>query len=399
MKFKMLFISVFMLFCLAAQIFTVINIASADGCGVNPLGDTSGDTDFYVSKNQNSATSGGSPSPGASTETRAAVPLGTSVEQKKGNVTIESLNPDRISPQKAGSAIVWTANATNPDNVEMVYNFFLKGLGTNDELIEKTGWIAENRWTWNTSEADIGENQVQVWVKRLDAEEAENSKVQNYTIFNDNNSATNSEKQVADEAASTKKSTLAEMNPHPGGKTANSVVGESSTSKSSTTSSGMNGHPGGKTANIDVSKPRLAPDERNSAASAIAPSDGPIMSTQDPSTVTSDVMEVRGTWTVDLIDSGSTLKITLIQVGESITGMGDLIERNIMIPQTVKGTVTSNSLSLKSQAVIDEYVNDIDKSVSLYLEETDRTISGSYEMYSGDELMAKGNATASRFSS
>ena len=414
MKFKMLFISVLMLFCLAAQIFTVINIASADGCGVNPLGDTSGDTDFYVSKNQNSATSGGAPSPGASTETRAAVPLGTSVEQKKGNVTIESLNPDRISPQKAGSTIVWTANATNPDNVEMVYNFFLKGSATNDELIEKTGWIAENRWTWNTSEADIGENQVQVWVKRLGAEEAENSKVQNYTISAEaisvesnsvdnnsveNNSAATSDEQVADEAASTKKSTLAEMNPHPGGKTANSVVGESSTSKSSTTSSGMNGHPGGKTANIDVSKPRLAPDERNSAASAGALSDGPIMSTQDPSTLTSDIMDVGGKWTIDLIGSGCTLDITLIQTGESITGLGNLIERNMRIPQTVKGTVTSNTLGLKSQAVIDEFGNDIDKSVNLNLEKTDRSISGSYEMYSGDELMAKGNATASRFSS
>jgi hypothetical protein len=49
--------------------------------------------------------------------------------------------------------------------------------------------------------------------------------------------------------------------------------------------------------------------------------------------------------------------------------------------------------------VIDEFGNDIDKSVSLYLEKVDRIISGSYEIYSGDELMATGNATASRFSS
>ena len=417
MKFKMLFISVFMLFCLAAQIFTVINIASAAGCGVNPLGDTSGDTDFYVSKNQNSATTGGlSPGPSASTEGKAAVSLGTSVEQTKENLTIKSLNPDRASPQAAGSAIVWTANATNPRDEEMVYDFFLKGPATKGELIEMTGWIAENNWTWNTSEADIGENLVQVRVKRLVSGEAEDTKSQNFTV-----SAVTSGEQVTDAAASTEKSTSSELNPHPeqktsdtrksnpasgdinphpGGKTEDREEGEASTtSESIAASGGFNPYPGGKTASTDVRKPRTAPDEKNGVDDTADLADE-VISTQDPLSASSDVMDVGGRWTVDLVGSGCTLDIkNLIQTGESVVGMGDLIERNTKIPQTFRGTVTSTSLKLRSKAVIDEFNNNIDKSVSLNLEKADWSISGSYELYSGDELTAKGNATASRFSS
>jgi len=395
MLFKILFISVAMLLCITAQIFSLTNTASADGCGVNPLGDTSGDTDFYVSKNQNLATSGGvSPSSTISNEARAAMPLGSSVEQTKGNLTLQSLDPDRISPQVAGSVIVWTANTTNPNDEDLVYDFFLKGSATNGELIDKTGWIAENSWTWNTSEDDIGENQVQVWVKRQGAGEAESIKAQNYTI-----SAPTSEEQVADAAASTEKSTSSGLNSHPGGKTADNEVGDASNSMSSAASSNINPYPGGKTANIDVSKPRLAPDEKGSVDAASSLSDGAIMNSQDPSAAASDAMDVGGKWTVDLVGSGCTLDANLIQTGESIVGMGSLIERNTKIPQTFKGSVTSSSLRLQSNAVIDEFGNDIDKSVSLYLEKADRTISGSYEIYSGDELMAEGNATASRFSS
>lgn len=393
MKLDMLFISAAVLFCLTAQIFPLTNIASADGCGINPLGDTSGDTDFYVSKNQNLPTSGGlSPAPAASGEGKAAVSLGSSAKQTRESVTVESLNPDKSSPQAAGSAIVWIANATNPDNEQMLYNFFLKGPATNGELIEKTGWIAENSWTWNTSDADIGENMVEVRVKRLNAGETEGTKTQNFTI-----SAAKSGEQVKDAASSTEKSKSSEVNPHPGGKTADTEAAEASTtSKSSAASAGINPYPGGKTAGSDIGKPRLAPDEKKSVA-ATGGLSGEAISTQDTS-ISSDIMDVGGKWIFDLIGSGYTLDVTLIQTGESIAGIGDLIESNKKIPQTIKGKVTASTLRLQSQAVLDEYVNDVDKSVSLDLAEVDRNIVGSYEIYSGDDLIGRGNATASRFS-
>jgi hypothetical protein len=364
MKFNMLFISATVLFCLTVQIFPLIYIASADGCGINPLGDTSGDTDFYVSKNQNlPASSGLPPAIAPSNEVSTASSLSTSGEQMKKNVTLESLNPDKASPQVAGSAIVWMANATAPGDEELLYDFFLKGPATGGELIEKTGWGAENSWTWNTSEADIGQNQVQVQVKRLGAGGVEGLKSQNYTI-----SAPASEKQVTDSSTSIEKPKPAELNPHPGG----------------------------KTANIDVSKPRLAPDERGAAAAGGLPDE--TRSIQDPLSASSDDMDVGGKWSVELAGSGCTLDIkNLIQTGDSIVGMGDLIERNIKIPQTIRGTVTSNSLRLRSKAVIDKFGNDIDKSVSLYLEKEGWSFQGRYELYSGNELTGKGNATASRF--
>ncbi len=46
------------------------------------------------------------------------------------NATIQSINPDRPSPQSPGSAIVWKVEALNPDNEKMLYNFLLMGPAT-----------------------------------------------------------------------------------------------------------------------------------------------------------------------------------------------------------------------------------------------------------------------------
>lgn len=404
MKFNIPFISISMLFCLTAQIFAPVGIASAEGCGVNPLGDTSGDTDFYVSKNQNLLAADGSAT-SASSGTNATAPSGSSADLIRENATIKRLNPDKSGPKEAGSTIVWTVEATNLNDEEMVYDFFLNGSATKYELIEKTGWIAENRWTWNTTDLDVGENQVQVLVKRLGAGGAEDINVQNYTIFRANSTELVENINKSESASD-------EINPHPGQKTANIVVGKrtaagnngpedesrgesaNTAAAPSSVSSDMNPHPGQKTAHIDVSKPRFAPDEKKSVAEATAGGLADEVAGIEPK-----IMDVGGKWTIDLMGSGCTLEVNnLIQTGESIVGLGSLNDRNTNIPQTFKGKATTNSLRLRSQAVLGEYVNDIDRSVSLSLTEVDRTISGSYELYSGDELVGKGNATASRFS-
>ncbi|MCX6673721.1 MAG: hypothetical protein NTY37_08085 [Methanothrix sp.] len=56
-------------------------------------------------------------------------------------------------------------------------------------------------------------------------------------------------------------------------------------------------------------------------------------------------------------------------------------------------------MSLDAWTIVSEYGNKIDKRIEINLVKVDRVISGSYEMYSGDELIGKGNATASRFAS
>ena len=83
MKCKILSLSIAVLICLATLPFLLSSTAFGAGCGTNPLGDTSGDTDFYVSKNQNQGVSGVS-STAQSAPAKAVVTLGAvaKAEQK-----------------------------------------------------------------------------------------------------------------------------------------------------------------------------------------------------------------------------------------------------------------------------------------------------------------------------
>jgi hypothetical protein len=45
---------------------------------------------------------------------------------------------------------------------------------------------------------------------------------------------------------------------------------------------------------------------------------------------------------------------------------------------------------------VGEFVNKIDKSYDLELVKVERMISGTYDAYSGEDFVGKGNATASR---
>jgi hypothetical protein len=109
---------------------------------------------------------------------------------------------------------------------------------------------------------------------------------------------------------------------------------------------------------------------------------------------------VEGKWTVKLENDGATLNpLTLIQTGESVMGMGTLNEQNTKLQISTKGSVSKNSMSLEAWTIVSEYGNKIDKRIELELVKVDRVISGSYEMYSGEDLIGKGNATASRFAS
>jgi hypothetical protein len=56
-------------------------------------------------------------------------------------------------------------------------------------------------------------------------------------------------------------------------------------------------------------------------------------------------------------------------------------------------------MSLDIWTIVSEYGNKIDERINLDLVKVDRVISGSYEMYSGEDLIGKGNATATRFAS
>jgi Leucine-rich repeat (LRR) protein len=69
-----------------------------------------------------------------------------------------SLTSDNPSSQDIGTSIVWTAEAKDPEDDQILYRFFL-----NDEAVTK--WIKEDKWTWTTTDYDIGENQIAVRVR------------------------------------------------------------------------------------------------------------------------------------------------------------------------------------------------------------------------------------------
>ncbi|MDD1750974.1 MAG: hypothetical protein LUO89_13995 [Methanothrix sp.] len=379
---RRLLLSVAMLLCLTALLFSLFTPALCGPyCGSNPLGDTSGDTDFYVSKNQNQ----GSSSSGAATTTgtgAAVKALGASAAKVS---LIQSLTADKPGPQTAGAAITWTANLNDNGQGAVLYDFWLKGPSTGGQLMEKTGWTAANTWTWNTSEADAGENQIEVRAKYASSTDFDDSRAENYVVASATAPAAQNE--VTTAAVTTSAATTSDVNPRPASKTADSMM----------------------------SKPRYAPDERPKAAAT--PSSGPNMSMPEPNPKppagaetaatqvvetttepeTAKIMDMGGKWSVKLQDMADSLDLILIQSGETLMGSGTLNDKGTKIPVTAKGDVSGNSMSLKVATVVGEYVNQIDKSFNLELVKVDRKVSGSYEAYSGEDMTGKGNATASGY--
>ena len=89
-----------------------------------------------------------------------------------------SLTPDKNSPQEAGSVVTWTARGIDPENDQIFYQFFL-----NNDSISK--WLKNNTWTWKTTDYDIGENQIGIWVrdgKHAGPNAFDSNKVASFTI-------------------------------------------------------------------------------------------------------------------------------------------------------------------------------------------------------------------------
>lgn len=70
---------------------------------------------------------------------------------------LSHLISDVLSPQEAGTTIVWTAEADDSENDEILYRFFLKSQPVTD-------WQPQNQWTWETTQQNVGDNQIEVRV-------------------------------------------------------------------------------------------------------------------------------------------------------------------------------------------------------------------------------------------
>ena len=335
---------------LAALILSLTPLASSQ-CGSNWMGDTSGDTDFYVSRNQNLGT-GLASDASASSASAPAVALG-SAARANANATISSVKVSLPSPQSPGSSIIWKAEASSSGNEPMLYDFLLSGPSTGGEFRDMTGWSGQSSWTWNTTEADAGDNQIRVLVTRQGSAAWEDSETRVYHIGAESNVSSGSE---ASPSAGT--GPLPQMD----------IIG----------------------ANMRVpdTKPIPLAQPTEALAAAVA---------QEPEPEEPEILDVEGKWTVKLEQAGISINpLNLIQTGESLMGSGVFNEGGSKLQVTATGSVSSDAMSLHIWTVVAEYGNQIDKSVDLDLVRVDRTVSGSYQLYSGEEIIGSGNATASR---
>jgi hypothetical protein len=423
MKCKSLSLTIALLLCLMAIPILLSSTALAGvGCGSNWMGDTTGDTDFWVSKNQNQGGASTS-SDGQEAASKPAVALGRAAKANK-NATIESISPDKPGPQSPGSVIVWTAAASNPNNEKMLYKFLLAGPATGGIARDQTGWIEGNSWTWTATEADAGENRIEVQVTRTGSAGLEDRRTQSYVIGTSNANpetvAPSAEVSTAPSGISSSTDTSSKGSTSSTTTTSSASAGAASTA----TSNAEDSHPESRTGEPISDRPRVAPDERGVTAPTTS---GPNMQMPDTKPIPLNApssgqgivdaaaaseqqnavapeepkyMEVEGKWTIKLQDSGITLNpLTIIQTDGSVMGMGTLNERSSKIQVSAKGSVSENSMDLDVWTIISEFGNKIDQRITIDLVKVDRTISGSYEMYSGEDLISQGNATATRFAS
>ena len=79
--------------------------------------------------------------------------------------SIISLSPSVSSPQEVGASITWTAQAIDPENDSIYYQFWISGPRTGDEWQMIQNWSQNSTWTWWTSQNDVGTSDVQLRIR------------------------------------------------------------------------------------------------------------------------------------------------------------------------------------------------------------------------------------------
>jgi len=79
--------------------------------------------------------------------------------------TVTALSPSRPSPQTAGTSIVWTASASDPERDTLFYKFWLRGPSTGNAWTVIRDWSTSSSWTWSSGAGDAGLYDVYVYVR------------------------------------------------------------------------------------------------------------------------------------------------------------------------------------------------------------------------------------------
>jgi hypothetical protein len=107
-------------------------------------------------------------------------------------------------------------------------------------------------------------------------------------------------------------------------------------------------------------------------------------------------MNVSGKWSIKFDDStGRLLDLNLwSSSGTRIMGYGTLTEEGAKNSVTASGSVTEQELTLIAKSATPEYANQRYDEYDLDLFMINYTLSGTYVLKSGGQLLVKGNATA-----
>jgi hypothetical protein len=109
-------------------------------------------------------------------------------------------------------------------------------------------------------------------------------------------------------------------------------------------------------------------------------------------------LDATGKWSINL-DGGTDRSLDLnlwSSGGTGIMGYGTLNEDGAKNSATVSGSVGAQELVLIVKSAAPEYSNQKDKEYDLDLLMVNDTLSGTYELKSGEQSLGKGNATAVR---
>jgi len=78
---------------------------------------------------------------------------------------VTALLPNQPSPQTAGSTVVWTASASDPDGDSILYKFWMMGPSTGNAWRVVQDWSTSRTWTWSPDIGDAGEYNLYVYVR------------------------------------------------------------------------------------------------------------------------------------------------------------------------------------------------------------------------------------------
>ncbi|HUS76889.1 MAG TPA: SdrD B-like domain-containing protein, partial [Methanothrix sp.] len=78
---------------------------------------------------------------------------------------LTALTTDKISPQSAGTAVKWTAKASDANKDPILYRFWLKGSSTGNVWEVVQDWSTKNEWTWTSFGSDGGNYTVYVYAR------------------------------------------------------------------------------------------------------------------------------------------------------------------------------------------------------------------------------------------